>query len=387
MPKDSTLVQAPPHMDWRGKTGPEAGAQALPADASRAHAPGKIILSGEHAVVYGAPALAVAVALYSEVWFRPIHPSNGLKTVFEQVSQGAFYPLSVLGQFKQSLDRRFESFLRGDLKVQQILQRPDDLVVYTLVSLAQRLPVPGASPAHHLPVPGQLGGSSQLPLGAGMGSSASIIAATMVLYEHLLGRLHTAQERFEWVRFCERLQHGKGGAIDAATVIHGGAVRVQGDALSTPAIAAGHGLWEGDGWYWVLHGKPASSTGECVAAVREGHGNDQALWRSFEACTNAFQKALETDSCPRDNLRENHRLLRRIGVVPDAASRFIDEVEATGGAAKICGAGSIRGGNGGVILVHQPDHEAMATMMAGHPDLRWSPLHVAPAGAAFGPPQ
>jgi len=366
---------------------PEADAPALPADATCAHAPGKIILSGEHAVVYGAPALAVAVAIYSEVWFRPIHPSAGLKTVFDQVSQGAFYPLSMLGHFKQSLDRRFDSFLRGELKVQQILQRPDDLIVYTLVSLAQRLPLPGTSPSHCLPVPGQLGGTSHLPLGAGMGSSASIIAATMVLYESLLGRVHTTQERFEWVRFCERLQHGKGGAIDAATVTHGGAIRVHGDSLGTPAIADGHGLWRGDGWYWVLHGKPDSSTGECVAAVRERHGTDPILWQSFEACTNAFQTALETDSCPRDSLRENHRLLTRIGVVPEAAGRFIDDVEETGGAAKICGAGSIRGDNGGVILVHQPDHAAMETMMAGHPDLRWSPLHIAPAGAAFGPPQ
>ncbi|ANB35634.1 hypothetical protein CCR90_03090 [Rhodovulum sulfidophilum] len=359
----------------------------LPEDASRAHAPGKIILSGEHAVVYGAPALAVAVAIYTEVWFRPIHPSDGLKTVFEQVSQGAFYPLSRLGHFKQSLDRRFDSFLRGELKVQQILQRPDDLIVYTLMSLAQRLPMPGKSPGHCLPVPGQLGGTSALPLGAGMGSSASIIAATMVLYETLLDRLHSTEERFEWVRFCERLQHGKGGAIDAAAVTHGGAVRVQGDSRHAPAIAPGHGIWRGDGWYWVLHGKPDSSTGECVAAVREAHGDDQALWQGFEACTDAFQAALETDSSPLESLRENHRLLRRIGVVPEAAARFVEEVELAGGAAKICGAGSIRGDHGGVILVHQPDAPAMARLMEGHPDLRWAPLHVAPAGAAFGAPQ
>jgi mevalonate kinase len=52
-----------------------------------------------------------------------------------------------------------------------------------------------------------------------------------------------------------------------------------------------------------------------------------------------------------DGVRCNDALLRRIDVVPERVGRFIDEVSAAGGGAKITGAGSIRGDSGGMVLV------------------------------------
>ena len=50
-------------------------------------------------------------------------------------------------------------------------------------------------------------------------------------------------------------------------------------------------------------------------------------------------------------MRENHRLLTRIGVVPGPVQQFINDVEHGGGAAKICGAGAVAGDKGGVVMV------------------------------------
>lgn len=356
-----------------------------------AHAPGKLILSGEHSVLYGGPALAMAIAQYTEVWFKPLGPGEGLKTAFENLSSGANYPLKLLSHFKSSLDQRFEQFKNGDLAVHKILTRPDDLAVYTLASLLQdaadgeTTAITGIGAVNHLPAPGQLSSRSALPIGAGMGSSAAVVAATTVLFENLLDRHKTLEERYQRVRFCERLKHGKAGPIDAAAVVRGGLVRTGDIGIEVPQIAPDHGLLRGDGWYWVLHGRPQSSTGECVSHVREHHGNDRALWDDFSECTRVFETALTDNSDAKSAIRENQRLLERIGVVPDAARQLVLELENAGAAAKICGAGSVKGTDGGAMLVNADDPEALARVMANHPTLTWSPLKMAETGAASGP--
>ncbi|MFY0596726.1 MAG: hypothetical protein JXQ85_09870 [Cognatishimia sp.] len=356
-----------------------------------AHAPGKLILSGEHSVLYGAPALAMAIAQYTEVWFQPLSPGEGLKTAFQNLSAGASYPLKMLGNFKSSLDQRFDQFLRGDLEVHKILTRPDDLAVYTLASLLQDAAesqdgeITGIGAVGHLPAPGQLGSRSDLSIGAGMGSSAAVVAATTVLFETLLDRPKTLEERYKRVRFCERLKHGKAGPIDASAVVRGGLVKVNGTSVEVPQVPKDHGLLKGDGWYWVLHGSPESGTGDCVAAVRKAHGHDTPLWDDFAACTHALEDALVTAASPKEAIQENQRLLERIGVVPEAAQRFIQDLGAQGATAKICGAGSVTGDFGGAMLVHWNDHEAMTQFMAQHPSLAWSRLQMAERGAAAGP--
>src|SRR5436309_13590263 len=57
-----------PQQRSRSEPGSTKTREAFPV---RARAPGKIILSGEHFVVLGAPAVAMAIDFYSEVEARP----------------------------------------------------------------------------------------------------------------------------------------------------------------------------------------------------------------------------------------------------------------------------------------------------------------------------
>ncbi|PIE82330.1 MAG: GHMP kinase [Cardiobacteriales bacterium] len=340
-----------------------------------AKAPGKLILSGEHSVVYDAPAIVAAIAEYTQVCFHPIHRSNSIKTVFKGLPIGKPYPLTALRKLKHKLDRRFEQFIRGELSVSHILHRPDDLAVYALATFFQHLPMPGKTSRKHLPIPGRLSSESTLPLGAGMGSSAAAIAATIVLYEHLLEHPLTLTQRFERIRFCERLQHGKGSALDAAAVTYGNILYLENGQPKPLDIQLDNH------WYWILQGIPTSSTGECVSHVRQHFGHDQTLWQAFSDCTQALTAALENHHNPKHIIRENHQLLRRIGVVPDATNALIKTITDHGGGAKISGAGSVHGQRGGIIIVYHDDPEAMQTLLKSHPHRRWGKLTIAPQGA------
>ena len=115
--------------------------------------------------------------------------------------------------------------------------------------------------------------------------------------------------------------------------------------------------------------------------VRQQHGNDHTLWQQFAATTAALQSALTTNADPRPALRENHRLLAHIGVVPAPAATLIHSIEAAGGAAKISGAGAHRGDGGGIILAYHPDPDAIPALLAPYPALTWDALHPAEQGA------
>ena len=89
---------------------------------------------------------------------------------------------------------------------------------------------------------------------------------------------------------------------------------------------------------------------------------------------------LENGTDPRPALRENHRLLAHIGVVPAPAAQLIRDIEAAGGAGKISGAGAHRGDGGGIILAYHPDPQAIPALLAAH-SLTWDTLQPAAQGA------
>jgi hypothetical protein len=80
---------------------------------------------------------------------------------------------------------------------------------------------------------------------------------------------------------------------------------------------------------------------------------DSEIWKEFEQTTLEMEQALEQDDdgAFRVAVRANHQLLVRSGVVPEAVQRCVETVEERGGAAKVCGAGAVRGEQAGVLLV------------------------------------
>ena len=64
------------------------------------------------------------------------------------------------------------------------------------------------------------------------------------------------------------------------------------------------------------------------------------------------------------SIRANHRLLCKLNLVPDSVELMIKTIEKAGGAAKICGAGTLSGQRAGVVLVVGPDNieQALSTL-------------------------
>lgn len=317
-------------------------------------APGKVILSGEHAVVYGAPALALAVDRHMRVHYEPDRLPRLSWHAQERTHE---LGLDKLATLSRRLDSLFDRYVHGELSITDILKKPAELAFYA-VDMARVLSGLEERPR------GRISIDSDIPIGAGMGSSAALIAALLTLFGHFDDR----DELIRQVRHCERLQHGRGSIIDAATVCTGGLVRLRDGVIERLALPP-QGL--GEGWFWVFTGTPATSTGACVDRVRKGFEHS-TIWSEFAELTQAIETTLLDGQPALELIRANHRLLTRIGVVPAPLVRFAEQIEQCGGAAKVSGAGAVSGDAGGLMLVWLPEGTpAQLTLPA---DWHWGKL-------------
>ncbi|WP_286237422.1 mevalonate kinase family protein [Neptuniibacter halophilus] len=326
----------------------------------KAKAPGKMILSGEHSVVYGAPAIAVAVDQSVTARFTPSTGSTlELRSSLGEYSQ----PLTELESLSDQLDSRYDAFLQHRLGIREVLQHPLELISYTLAQA-------GFSSAGVIDI------NSTIPAGAGMGSSAALIAALLKLAQGNHEEDSDPERFFRTVRYCERLQHGRGSAIDAAAVTYGGLIRVCADEVTPLPYTLGRD------WYIWNSGSPQSSTGETVAAVR-AEFEGAPVWSAFSAVTEALQQALQNadQSALPDLIRSNQLLLEQIGVVPEPVAETIRQVVALGGAGKVCGAGSLGGKAAGQVLFYLPGMDVQSISQWLRIDLQ--PLRQVNQGACF----
>ncbi len=300
--------------------------------------PAKLILSGEHAVVYGAPALAAAIDLQAHVSLSTSEvASPTIRFQLQNLEDRTFSSEEIEDEF-QYIDDAYRQFLNGTTAIGQVIRSPARLALAAYHLFATEYPPP-ANHVRHFEY------TSQIPPGRGLGASAALVTAML----GTLLKLHGIDDKNilqRLARMAENYQHGRSSGLDTLTVIEGGLIRFQQGKHQHLTHDLPLPIW------LIDTGRPESTTGEAVAAVAARHSQDTALWQAFATCTGSMVAALRQAHCNLllDSIRENQRLLQHIGVVPPGVARLIEDL-APLGAAKVCGAGAVRGNQGGIVML------------------------------------
>ncbi|MFW0056119.1 MAG: mevalonate kinase [Coxiella endosymbiont of Dermacentor silvarum] len=307
-------------------------------DCLKTRTPGKLILSGEHAVVYGHPAIAVAINRYTQATVRWMMLSLHFSFHFMDLNFRREVTLQKLRKFKRKVKNQYQGYCLGNLSIREVLKKPFELSLFTFINVLDLL-------ESKLPMGINIITGSNIPIGCGIGSSAASIVSLIYALTHFLDINLNLEDYLTLGMESENLQHGRSSGLDVHTVYHGGCLRYEkGQFKKRPIPDFPMQL--------VQTGQPQSSTGECISKA-SSYFKKSHIGKDFSELTNELDQALQNRNIKnvKSCIQQNHRLLKIIGVVPDKIDCFIVDVEKLGGAAKICGAGSVQGDKGGAVLV------------------------------------
>jgi len=313
-------------------------------------APGKLILSGEHAVVYGAPALAMTVNRY--VTATAIQQAMPLISFdFSDLAYKNGLTLTALRHLRARIHQQYEHFREGKCRIRDVLKKSHELAQFVFTFFLEgvkRRRIEGVR--IHL--------QSDIPVGCGMGSSAATILGVSHALAHFL-QMEASPEFFLQMGLeAENMQHGHSSGLDLRICLQGGCVLARQGVLQARDISTLP-------FYLVNTGLPLTTTGECVSQVAPLF-RDAGLIAEFAAVTERFDAAFSRHdfSAVRDCISENAVLLMRIGVVPKRVQQFIRDIENFQGGAKICGAGAVMGDRAGMVLVATDQPDALMDLSA-----------------------
>ncbi len=291
-----------------------------------ASAPAKTILFGEHFVVYGEPAIVLAID----------------KRVQASVELRADQRIYI-----NSLDLGFSGFFieesfqpeHGCQEAQKKLE-PVRVAIQRVLDRSER----GSGVSVEI--------RSSIPMAAGLGSSAAVAAAVVFAVSQLLDVELSRDEVFHIVYEAERFVHGTPSGIDPAISTHGGVLLFRKDRGFTPLyVKQDLPLVIGDTGVKRF-------TGELVAMVRKRRKRYPSIFDSImktggEITLRAVEALENRDLRTLGELMNiNHALLCAIGVSSEPLERLVDAARKAGAlGAKLTGAG----GGGCMIALCLPE--------------------------------
>lgn len=332
-------------------------------DPVTAVAPGKIIVAGEHAVVYQRPALVAAIDRWLRVTVAP-RTEPGVALHLHDLDHRAVTDAASIRDYADTVRARWHAYADDPTPHTVARMQGDDPAHLVKVALGEAMRHLGADTAPPMTVTVQ----SQQPVGGGFGSSAAVAVAVVQAYLAARGATVDDDTLYDLALNVERRQHGTPSGVDPATVLRGGLVWAEGtsDGLTFESVTARSPVL--DAIRIVDTGTPHESTGTVVDAVRARRASDPAAFEAtldrIEHATRRLRTVLAAADPKPDAtvqlLREAEAGLEALGVVPEPVQEIVRTVDDHGGAAKISGAGALSGSNAGSLLVYHPNPDAAA---------------------------
>ena len=314
--------------------------------------PGKIILNGEHAVVYGEPAIIASVDKRIKVFCSPsdeiIVDSNKFeKTKYLELEK-------IIDDYKKSKVLWEEGFKSGNFsKLKKFISEDDTRILKNIIAGSlERFNLNGV----HLKV------HSEIPMGSGLGSSASLSVAVPRAISEAYDIKISNEENNHIAYEFEKLAHGTPSGADNSACCFGGSIWFQKNNDGTNTIkkinTIGGML---DDFILVYTTDREKTVLELVNNVRQldRKHRDERLQilgdMSFE-----LKGILENGNKTRLNhvLNTSHEALSELGVSTPGMDKISFEVKKIGGGAKISG-----GGGGGYMICHHSDRDLLCKLI------------------------
>jgi mevalonate kinase len=273
----------------------------------RASACGKVILLGEHAVVYGFPALAV--------------PVRSLRT-WAEFSDGTA-PLRIEAPL-----------IRLDALMQDLPAGHPLAVCVRLASETLGITPPG----------GRLTITSEIPVASGLGSGAAVSTAIVRVLASAAGRNLPPADISRIVFAVEQIYHGTPSGVDNSVIAHERPIYFRrGETPEILAVGAPvHRLIADSG----VHSKTRSAVGGVRTRRDADPARYDALFLQIGELAEEGRGHLVAGRIPRlgETMNRCHELLRAIEVTTPALDRLVEAARGSGASgAKLSGAGL--GGN------------------------------------------
>jgi len=295
-----------------------------PSCESRATAAGKLILFGEHAVVYGRPAIAIPLAdLRATARVTALDP--GTRPIIYAQDLGSVYTLSDPSAPEEGV--ALQTTVRNTLRALGVDQ--------------DRAPI-------------RVSVSSQVPIARGMGSGTAVATAIVRALTAFYGKTLSNEQVSSLVFETEVILHGTPSGVDNTVVVYERPVYfVRGQIPQALTVGATLHLLIGD------TGVP-SKTGDVVSDVQLRWHTERIVYEDlFDGVTRVVHRvreALVSGNVPEIGrlMNQNQVLLQRMGVSGPALERLI-------GAARRAGAlgAKLSGGGRGGVMIAAVDEEAV----------------------------